>query len=117
MTRQRIEALDAEIHALKERRETELLAMQTECDHPEDQILEAAYTPAGSFGYATPPFRVCKLCGYAEEGWNCGYWKLKTREEIPTISRQKADRDYVLKFYSQDTLNERRFNRDTEGVG
>lgn len=41
-----------------------------QCEHSE--VFESAYTPS-SWGSATPPYRVCRDCGFAEEGWGCGY--------------------------------------------
>lgn len=111
MTRAQIEELDREIQALKDDREARLLELQAGCDHPVDDIFEVDYRDGGILFSATPPFRVCRKCGYAEEGWHCGYWKLDTREEVPTISREKARRDYVLKFYTQEQMNEERFKK------
>ena len=110
MTRQTIEQLDAQIDVLQNKRETVLLNMQAACKHPADDILEVPYEQDSLGGsYHTRPFRVCKLCGLAEQGWGCGYWKLKAfGEEIPRISREKARRDYVLKFYDQEDLSKLR---------
>ncbi len=115
MTREALAKLDFKIQALKDLREAKLLIMQETCQHPTDELLEVAYEPSMFFD-ARPPFRVCKLCGYAEEGWGCGYWKLNApREEIAQISREKARRDYVLKFYYQEEITKRR--RNTERLG
>ena len=45
----------------------------------------------GSYSTAEPPFRVCRLCGYAEEGWS-GYYKLKEpfQLEAPELERAEA---------------------------
>ena len=105
-----VDILARKIKALEAQREKRLNGMHEECPHPHEHIIEAKYRD-GYFG-ATPPFRVCKLCGYAEEGWYCGYWKLSTREECPTLSRDAAQK-YVLKFHSQDDLSKKRFPNRT----
>lgn len=38
------------------------------CPHPKDELREGR----GS----GPPWTICLLCGYAEEGWGIGGWKL-----------------------------------------
>lgn len=81
------------------------------CRHPRAYVLEGEYEPAGTFGSADAPFRVCTLCGYAEEGWGCGYWKLNfngadfTNIQLKRSSALKLVRD----FWSQDRMNEKRF--------
>ena len=52
------------------------IELQLICDHP--RIMEADYSPGlYGFGNSYPPFRVCEVCGFSEEGWNCGYQILK----------------------------------------
>lgn len=74
-------------------KELELKAM-TLCKHPSGQIVEGAYRPS-DFGQSSPPFRVCRKCGYAEEGWYCGYYLLADRKGV-TIP--EMDRDSAHKF-------------------
>lgn len=75
------------------------------CEHPLESIVEGAYIPLGPSSHdwdrecATPPFRVCKECGYAEKGWGGGYKVLtkgyKLDDMIPTIKRYEAERFIV----------------------
>lgn len=109
LLRRQVQTLDTNIGKLKRQREKTLMSFQARCKHPVDEIVEVAYRD-GYFG-CMPPFRVCKKCGLAEQGWGCGYWKLETREEVATISEDKARSQYVLKFYSQDDMNKLRFRR------
>lgn len=97
-----IEKLDKQIEALKAKRKKQLQKTHTTCKHPIDEVVDGKYRD-GYFG-ATPPFRVCKLCGYAEEGWNCGYWKLhKNKYDIPQLDHDDAWK-YVKEFHSQDDM-------------
>lgn len=104
-----LSGLDMTIGSLKQQKEDLITQTQASCSHPVDELLDARYIPS-DYGYSTPPFRVCKLCGLAEQGWHCGYWKLDTREEVPEVSRKKAN-NYVLRFYTQEELTKLRFNR------
>jgi hypothetical protein len=54
--------------------------------------------------YSTwPPRRVCKDCGLAENGWHCGYQRLRTKHEytdtlrefVPLVSRETVEK-YTL---------------------
>lgn len=75
------------------------------CPHPLEAIVEGEYIPTGPYSHdwdgecATPPFRVCKACGYAEKGWGGGYKVLtkgyKLDRAIPTIKRYEAKRFIV----------------------
>jgi len=62
---------------------------QIECDHPE--IFEGEYISSGD-GHSTPEFRVCVPCGYAEEGWHCGYSFLTDEDgrNVTEVSREEA---------------------------
>jgi hypothetical protein len=40
------------------------------CSHPLDQIREQWESGQG------PPWTICLVCGYSEEGWGIGGWKL-----------------------------------------
>lgn len=108
MSRADIELLDREIALLKQDREETLTMMQEKCKHPVEEWFEIPYKPC-DYGHSSPELRVCKLCGYAEEGWGCGFWKLDGYFEVPKISRNRAHKDYILKLYSQSDLNELRF--------
>lgn len=65
-----IEALDAEIAALEERRRLLIIDLQCTCSHPE--IVARDYIPS-EYSCSTPPARVCTTCGLAENGWDCGH--------------------------------------------
>lgn len=86
--------------------------LMDKCTHPFDAIREGRYVPSGSWNHATPEMRVCIDCGYAEEGWGCGFWKLSVdwelRDSIPQLSRDEAFK-YVRKFWTQDAMSEFRF--------
>lgn len=116
MSRADLALLDKEIALLKQDREKTLTMMQAACKHPVDEWLETPYYSGGPYGYSSGELRVCKLCGYAEEGWGCGFWKLKGYGlDIPVISRDAARKKYILKLYSQRDLNELRYpNRNSD---
>ena len=89
--RDRYNQLGLEIEALEGVRDGYIKSMQAACDHPKEQIVEGGYISSEWSNNHTPPFRVCKLCGYSEEGWGCGYNKLQGYNcGIPTIDRNKA---------------------------
>jgi hypothetical protein len=79
-----------------------IVDVQGKCSH--DEIVEGEYRKGEYLG-SQPPFSVCISCGYAEQGWGCGYTYLK--EEIGegrlTIDRDEA-RKYVRgRIMSNDT--------------
>jgi hypothetical protein len=85
--------------------------VQLACAHRE--IVEGPYDPGRWLG-AQPDFRVCVECGYAEEGWHCGYWLLAEREcrQIRKVStRDKAHKLVVGPIHSQYITSEVRFGR------
>jgi hypothetical protein len=75
-------ALDAELKQLTVEHAAALAAFQKACPH--ECVLE---TPMRD-GYFTthPPMRVCVTCGWAEEGWGCGYGLLEDGREAIHIS-------------------------------
>lgn len=56
------------------------------CPHPKDEIRQ-------SLGSCIPSWTICLLCGYAEEGWGIGGWKLPSgyidHMPIPSISQDE----------------------------
>jgi len=60
---------------------------QAECDHPE--IVEGKPRISDYLGCSDPPFRTCTECGYAEEGWGCGY-NLLNKRNVPEVERDEA---------------------------
>lgn len=115
--RQKLKKLIAELKSQRaqlnnkvEQLETKLM---TKCPHLIEALREAK--AVSSSWSATPPMRVCTDCGYAEEGWHCGYWKLDTDYgvEIPKLSRDAAFK-FVRKFWTQNAMAELRYpNRQT----
>lgn len=97
-----IEELDKQIEALKIKRTKQLQKTHTTCKHPLDQVIEGKYEDLGWLGVHRP-IRVCKACGYAEEGWGSGYWKLPNNYSIPQLDRDEAWK-YVKKFHSQKDM-------------
>lgn len=86
------------------------------CPHPENYIVEGAYISGSLCSYtgdvSTPPFRVCSLCGYAEEGWGCGYYKLAPNNySMKSIDRNTARKFVKRGILSQEELSNIRFNR------
>lgn len=84
--------------AEKEYEDSRILAQST-CEHP--SILEGNYhSDTSGLCLHQPPFRVCYDCGYAEEGWHCGYSFLthgsygEDELRIPQIDRDRA-REFV----------------------
>lgn len=124
------EAVNASGHALQESRkkyEQDILEMQKECPHPVEYLLEALSYDNGFgesyYGYSgiVSPFRVCTLCGWAEEGW--GYWRLGRNEYNVRQTQAKGSaghseaQKFVLgKVYSQSDIYRmqypERFNPD-----
>lgn len=99
-----IRKLEEEIDKLKSRKETMVKLMQDNCKHPEESLLESKSIPSSFGGTLFRPLRVCRLCGYAEEGWGAGYWKISnTYSELPVVSREVAWR-FVRKFVSQEEM-------------
>lgn len=76
--------------------------VQKQCQH--DGLILEADRPYD------PPYRVCTRCGYAEEGWHCGYWKLDDRKEIRKVSRDDAGK-YIRRLMSQADLSKVRFSQ------
>lgn len=104
-----IERFDAKIDKLEKEREEIVARGQKYCPHPTSEILEGEYKRGHYF--TSPPFRVCKLCGYAEDGWHCGYWKLQDNDPVPSVSREMAMKYVIGGVLSQEELSKKRFNR------
>ena len=65
---------------------------QIECTHPREQVHEVDFKPETSVAYNRAPWRVCKLCGLAEWGWNCGNQVLAPGcHKIKRISEDEAE--------------------------
>jgi hypothetical protein len=107
---------EAEVKVAREKLRLARRKAQKSCEHPPEEIVEGAYAPDSYGHYHTPPYRVCKLCGYAEEGWHCGYWKLGNGvySGIPSLSRKEAWKFVKGPIHSQEVLSEIRYDRMDE---
>jgi len=86
---------------------------QDKCEHPEQVIVEGKAKPGdtwtigcggGTYSTWKPPFRVCRACGYAEEGWGSGYWKLGSTPRVPEIERAEAKKLILGRALTQRDL-------------
>lgn len=94
MSLTQIHELNVQISQLQTERTTLIKALRRACKHLD--VVECDYLPSDYLDYL-PLHRICRDCGLEEEGWDCGYSKLrdtKTRE-IKTVSRTKF---YNLRF-------------------
>lgn len=98
--RRRLEFIDLRIADLKKRRTNMIQEAQEACDHPSDEIIEAPEKKLYYFD-CLKPFRVCRLCGYAEEEWGCGYKKLNKNVHLVLQCRESA-LPYVLTMVRQN---------------
>ena len=87
---------------------TQIDLLQKQCKHPRELIVEGEFIPSGAYCHASPPFRVCTACGYAEEGWHCGYWKLDGN--CNCVDREEAMK-YVVTFIGNEKLADMRFGK------
>jgi hypothetical protein len=82
--------LDIEIKQLENRRDALIDAQCDNCPHPHQFLVEVAYRESTFFDFL--PWRLCKLCGAAEEGWSYNFVKPKvvikyvTSGELPQIT-------------------------------
>ena len=67
---------------------------------PHEKVVEGDYVPR-DYSDSSPCFRVCTVCGYAEEGWGAGYWKLQHSSANVTAD---TARRYVRKFVRQEDM-------------
>lgn len=82
--------------------------VQDNCAHGD--VLEANYRPSGNGFFGEPPFRVCRDCGYAEEGWDCEYLKLGSLklQSVPIKVDRATAYQYVVKFMTRQMLTDSR---------
>lgn len=99
----RLEAMNAAIDEAERARDEYVKEVQSTCPHPEESIREGDMDQR--FGATVPPFRVCVECGYAEQDWHIGYWKLapQTYSGIPRLSPDEAQK-YVARFFTQEDI-------------
>jgi hypothetical protein len=69
---QRLDVIYAEKEAL-------IRKTVSECSHPLEAIYELPHK-YHEWLQAERPWLICSLCGYTEEGWGCGYKKLRHAE-------------------------------------
>ena len=90
--------LEEKIEALEKKRDNKLKQLQSECNH--SVIAETGHT-ISTFS-TNPPGRICKVCGYEEEGWGCGYKKLY-KEPLRQINRDKFNQ---LRYPTHDIITD-----------
>lgn len=110
--RKRLSNLEQKISELQSKKTDFIKEMMDKCPHPIEQIVEGQFQPEGIITSAKPSFRVCRLCGYAEEGWGY-YYKLApgSYNGIPHLSREEAWK-LVVKFHSRSQLYEMQRSKD-----
>lgn len=90
----KINEFNQKITRLQQQRKDFIKSVQSECAHPVELVREAHFVEGIIIDRR--PFRVCIDCGYAEEGWGCGYRKLHgSNYKIPMVEQEDA-RSYVL---------------------
>lgn len=110
-----VDKINSEIDYLKSERDYLVERLQDECEHPIKEVREVDYK-SSNYGSSLRPFRVCLRCGYAEEGWGCGYWRLHRSEYGPVGGGiiRNMDRDqawkHVRTYLTQEKLNKKRFD-------
>lgn len=99
--REDLAAIESEISAVVARKKALVQQAQAACPHPKHDVREGRYVG----GYCTrPPFRVCTHCGYAEQGWGAGYWKLPSDYDVAELPREVAYRYVVGGVVSQEDM-------------
>ena len=81
--------IEAKIEKLHDKRQEIIAATVASCDHPLEAIRELPYNANPLF--TAKPWLVCTKCGYAEEGWYCGYKRLAHAEykDVPKITHSQ----------------------------
>ena len=115
----RVDELQAEIDCLTRERNGTIEQLQAECDHPLAEVREIDYVPS-KYGSTILPYRLCLRCGYAEEGWGCGYWrlcnsKIALEKGDPPGMKREESRKYIRTFLSQRQMSEMRFQEEEYG--
>lgn len=106
----KLEELKAEQHRIEV--EICLLQHQTQevCPHPIEQVIQGRYAPETYFSYYKSPFRVCKKCGYAEDGGGF-YYRLPQDRVVEIEEAMSFVRGRVL---SREALD--KIQRDDEAA-
>lgn len=80
--------------------------LQSLCTHPLESVVEGEYEsdPLGGCWHSAP-FRVCRACGYAEQGWGAGFWKLSNNYSgVPMLQREEARKLIVGPIVTQEMM-------------
>ncbi|GEM_PF-5701384 len=93
LLRHRDRALE-DLEEAKRRYKEARIEAQTECPHPVSEIFEGHYPQESDM--RPSEFRVCTGCGYAEDGWGCGYSFLGRGNYGSDI--KKVSSDEALKY-------------------
>lgn len=96
-------SLSREIAGIEARKQALIKKTQSECPHPKEDIREGRHT---ADPYMRSPFRVCIRCGYAEQGWGAGYWRLTNDYSgIAEMSRDDAYKFVIGGVVSQEDMS------------
>jgi hypothetical protein len=85
-----LEEIDKRVRAILAEREALIKDTVAGCRHPWEAIYELPYKPH-EWLQSERPWLICSLCGLTEEGWGCGYKKLRHAEhkDLLIISRDR----------------------------
>jgi hypothetical protein len=84
----RLEEIDKRLAAVKAERVALIQDTVAGCSHPLEAIYELPYKQH-EWLQADRPWLICSLCGYTEEGWGCGYNKLRHAEYAKPLTITK----------------------------
>ena len=68
--------------------------LREKCSH--ETIYETPYQPETLMFNTRPPRKICIICGESEEGWDCGYEKLKN-EPVRSVPDEEFNELWKLK--------------------
>jgi len=82
-----LDEIAAEMQAIQDKKLKLIKETIKSCSHPIECVRELPYQE-GTWLASTPPWLICTDCGYTEEGWGCGYLKLRhaDTDKQPVIS-------------------------------
>jgi hypothetical protein len=85
--REELLALETQAKEIQAKRDAVIERTICECSHDLEHIRELPWQDKGWLG-ADRPWLICSRCGLTEEGWGCGYKKLRHAEykDVPKIS-------------------------------
>lgn len=102
--RQALDDLSGHQSTLTQLKQDLIADMQSSCEHPHNEVVEGKCRPGNHLRLTLPPFRVCRRCGYAEEGWGCGYWLMTYPEAVPEMDRESAKK-LVRRIVTQSDMD------------